>query len=161
MTRERPDICPVSETSFCHLVEPRAIKTADKRLFYATGAGDLYIDVPNGAETSTALLKDALHAPDIGVTLVSVSQIAKARHTVSFTGDFRVIKNHKGAVIGGIPKNSNGLCKVQHDEANVGHFRPRKGKPSHAPPATRSHVSGCHSFACSTPRHRGLGTNGT
>jgi hypothetical protein len=60
------------------------------------------------------LLKDALHAPDIRVTILSVSQIAQARKMVSFTGDYCEIKNKKGDVIGYISKNSSRLYKVQH-----------------------------------------------
>jgi hypothetical protein len=54
-------------------IEPRAIRAADKCVFYAIGAGDLQINVPNGTTTSNVLLKDALYAPEIGVTIVSVS----------------------------------------------------------------------------------------
>jgi hypothetical protein len=88
-----------------HSIELRTIKTADKHLFYAIGAGDLQVDVPNGVTTSSVLLRDALHAPDIGVTIVSVSQIAEAGNTVSFAGDFCEIKNQKGDIIGCILKN--------------------------------------------------------
>jgi transposase InsO family protein len=111
-------------------IEPRAIKTADKRLFYAIGAGDLQVDVPNGATTSSVLLRDALHAPDIGVTIVSVSQIAEAGNTVSFAGDFCEIKNQKGDIIGCIPKNTNGLYRVQHDELNAAEVLERVTLPT-------------------------------
>ena len=95
-----------------HSIPPRAITTADKRIFYAVGTGDLQIEVPNGSSTTAVLLKDALHTPDMGVTIVSISRIAKAGYAVSFEGDSCKIKNRSGAVIGTIPATSNGLYKV-------------------------------------------------
>ena len=88
---------------------------ADKRLFYAVGAGDIQIEVLNGATTSNVLLKDTLPTPEIGVTIVMISRIAKAGNSVCFTGNFCKIKNRNGNVIGCILKNANGLYKMQHN----------------------------------------------
>jgi hypothetical protein len=49
------------------------ITTADKRVFYAVGMGDLKIEVPNGEFFTPIILKDILHASDMGITIVSVS----------------------------------------------------------------------------------------
>ena len=56
-------------------IPPCAITAADKRVFYAVGTGDLRIEVPNGESTTPITLKDVLHAPDMGITIVSVSWI--------------------------------------------------------------------------------------
>ena len=89
------------------------ITTADKWTFYAIGTGDLQIEVPNGQSTTKVLLQDALHAPDMGVTIVSISWITNAGCTVSFEKDTCTIRNQHGVTIGIIPPSSNGLYKVE------------------------------------------------
>ena len=59
------------------LIAPKSITAADKRYFQAIGKGDLQIQVPNIDDNSTSiLLKDVLHCPDMGLTLVSIAKIA-------------------------------------------------------------------------------------
>jgi hypothetical protein len=58
-------------------------------------------------------LWDTLHAPDIGLTVVSIGRIAKAGHVVSFEGDSCKIMNSKGKTIGNIPISANGLYKAE------------------------------------------------
>jgi hypothetical protein len=65
-------------------IPPRAIAAADKRTFYAVGTGDLEIEVPNGTSRTPIILKDVLHAPDMGLTIVSISRITKAGYSVTF-----------------------------------------------------------------------------
>jgi hypothetical protein len=56
---------------------------ADKRLFFANGIGDLRIRVPNGESSYTpVILRDALYAPEMALTVVSIGRIAKAGLTV-------------------------------------------------------------------------------
>ena len=95
-------------------INPRPITAADKRVFYAIGSGDLQIQVPNGTSTTPIVLRDALHAPDIGVTVVSIGRIAKAGYTVLFEGDRCKIINKNAKVIGDIPVSTNGIYKVLH-----------------------------------------------
>ena len=38
----------------------------------------MYIDVPNGSETSRIVLRDVLYSPNMGVTLVSIGKITDA-----------------------------------------------------------------------------------
>jgi len=94
-------------------IPPRPIAAADKRKFYAVGTGDLQIQVPNGASTTPIILRDALHAPNIGLTVVSIGRITKAGHIVSFEGDSCKITNSKGKTIGNIPIGANGLYKAE------------------------------------------------
>jgi hypothetical protein len=93
-------------------IEPVPITAADKRTFQATGKGDMYIHIPNKDKPkSRILLKDVLYAPSMGVTLVSISKIAKAGSTVVFAEDFcRIYAKDKG-VIGEI-KVEGGLYRV-------------------------------------------------
>ena len=95
-------------------IDPRPITAADKRIFYAVGAGDLKIQVPNAGKFTTVILHDALHAPEMGLTVVSINRITKAGHKVLFDGNACKIKNSKGTIIGEIPVGDNGLYKVEH-----------------------------------------------
>jgi hypothetical protein len=60
------------------------ITAADKRVFYTVGIGDLEIEVPNGKSTTPILLKDVLHAPEMGTIIILVNRIAKASYSVIF-----------------------------------------------------------------------------
>jgi len=97
-----------------HSIPPRPITAANSRVFYAIGAGDLKIDVPNGASSTTITLKDTLYAPDMGLTVVSVSRIAAAGYSVNFEGTSCKIKSKTGKIVGDIPASPNGLYKVEH-----------------------------------------------
>jgi hypothetical protein len=93
-------------------IPPRPITAADKRVFYAIGVGDVVIDIPNGESSTPIRLKDVLHAPDMGATIVSISRIAKASFSVCFEGQSCKIKDSHDKVIGIIPASDNGLYKV-------------------------------------------------
>ncbi len=95
-------------------IDPRPITAADKRVFYAVGTGDLQVEVPNGESSSSVVLRDVLHAPDMALTIVSISRITKAGCAVSFEGDACKIKNKAGKVIGVVPASANGLYRVDH-----------------------------------------------
>ena len=41
-------------------IEPKAVKAADKTIFLATGVGCMKIDVPNGKDNISIMLKDVL-----------------------------------------------------------------------------------------------------
>ena len=97
-----------------HPIPPRPITAANNRVFYAIGSGDLKIDVPNGASTTPITLKDALYAPDMSMTVVSISRIAGAGYSVAFKGTNCMIKNQHGTIVRDIPASLNGLYKVEH-----------------------------------------------
>src|SRR6202522_895751 len=93
-------------------IEPKPITTADKRMFSATGRGDMYIYLPNkDLPPSKILLKDVLYAPSMAVTLVSISHIAAAGATVIFAGDTCQIYDKNRRVTGRI-KVKAGLYRV-------------------------------------------------
>ena len=84
-------------------IDPKLITAADKRSFNAIGKGDMWVFLPNGDERSSrVLLKEVLYAPTMGVTLVSISQIASAGSTVIFTGNTCRIYDKERKVIGTI-----------------------------------------------------------
>ncbi len=93
-------------------IPPCPITVADKRVFYAIGVRDIMIDVPNGESSTQIRLKDALHALDMGATIVSISHIAKAGFSVCFEGQLCKIKDSCDKIIGEIPASNNGLYKV-------------------------------------------------
>jgi transposase InsO family protein len=95
-------------------IPPRPITAANNRVFYATGLGNLEIDVPNGSSSTRITLKDALYAPDMTLTVISIGKIASAGYSVSFEGQECKIKNKKGKTIGRIPASTNGLYRVDH-----------------------------------------------
>jgi hypothetical protein len=69
--------------------------------------------------TLQVLLQDVLHAPDIGLTVMSISHIANARNSMSFEGQECKIQNKNRNVIGRIPTSMNGLYKVEHKFAGA------------------------------------------
>ena len=88
-------------------------------MFYAVGTGDPEIEVPNGKYPTSILLKDILHAPDMGITIVSISRIAKAGNAVTFKDNVCKIQNKSNKVIGIILASQNGLYKVERIHANA------------------------------------------
>lgn len=97
-----------------HSIPPHFIIVANSWVFYATGTGNLKIDVFNGALFTPITLKNALYAPDMGLTVVLISCISAAGYSVTFEGKSCMIKNKSGKIIGDIPASPNGLYKVEH-----------------------------------------------
>ena len=81
---------------------PKSITAADKQYFQAIGKGNLQIKIPSGISTTTVLLKDVLHCPDMGLTLVSVGKITAAGYKVIFRGTTCRIYDCKDKIIGQI-----------------------------------------------------------
>ena len=107
-------------------IEARPITAANKNVFHAIGIGDLIIKVPNGAKTSKILLRDAFHAPDLALTIVSVGRILDAGYSVEFDTNTKTcyLRKADGTVIGNIPKGVNGLFKLDHAMAAVTEDKP-------------------------------------
>src|ERR1700761_7342681 len=82
-----------------------------------TGMGDLRIRVPNGESSTPVILRNALYAPEMALTVISINRIAKAGYTVSFEKEACKIKDGGGKVVGIIPANNNGLYQVEHVHA--------------------------------------------
>ena len=70
--------------------------------------------------TTTVLLKDVLHCPDMGLTLVSIGKLTTAGYKVLFRGSTCKIFDSKDRVIGQV-NMKNRLYRVDHDVMiNVG-----------------------------------------
>ena len=95
-------------------IPPCPIIAANNHTFFATGMGNLKINVPNGSSFTCITLKDTFYAPGITLTVVSIHKIACAGYKVSFEDNGCKIKNKEGKTIGKIPASPNGLYKVVH-----------------------------------------------
>jgi hypothetical protein len=73
-------------------IAPVPITSADGCQFYATGKGDIPIQATEGTRNVTITLKNALYAPEMPLTLISVSRMLAAGFHVRF-------KPQKGAQI--------------------------------------------------------------
>ena len=71
--------------------------------------GDLRIRVPNSESSTPVILHDALYAPEMALTIISINHIAKAGYSVSFEKEACKIKDGGGKIVGVIPANNNGL----------------------------------------------------
>lgn len=81
--------------------------------------GDLEIDMPNGSKTTKMILKDAIHAPEMAFTLISISRLDKAGYQVNFKKGMCTIIDPKGQVIATIP-HSEGLYRITADKSQKG-----------------------------------------
>src|SRR6267142_5367897 len=100
----------------CELLHNTA---ADKQVFYTVGTGDLRIEVPNGESSTPIILKDVLHAPDMGVAIVTINRITKARYTVLFNHECCWICDKNNRHVGNILVSIMGLYKVERMYAVV------------------------------------------
>jgi hypothetical protein len=106
-------------------LENCVITTVDGQMLKAIGIGDVRIDLLNGAKWTPALLKDAVYAPNIAFTLISVGRLNKGNCSVTFQKGMCTIRNPEGRIMGTIPQ-ANGLYHLTNssrgnhtDYANV------------------------------------------
>jgi hypothetical protein len=97
-------------------ISPRAITAADGRTFPAIGKGDMEISVPNGKSCTKLLLRGVLHAPSMGLTIVSVGRLDEAGYGIFFRGNVCRIYDDSKKVIGQIPAATNRLYRVEHGD---------------------------------------------
>jgi GAG-pre-integrase domain len=89
----------------------RKITTADGRMLTTTGVGDLHIELPNRSGKMKTILKNAIHAPEMAFTLISISRLDKAGFSITFNKGMCTIRDRAAKTIATIP-NSNGLYKI-------------------------------------------------
>ena len=91
-------------------------------IFMATGIGHMKIDIPNGRDSTTVMLKDVLYCPGLGYTLVSLAKCDATGFTVTLRDKSCCIKDAKGSQIGQIPQYQ-GLYRVDNSTgAHIGAF---------------------------------------
>ena len=86
--------CPIGNTT---------ITTADSCKLKVLRKGDVWIELPNGAKHTKTILKEAIHAPDMAFTLISVSQLDDTKCSVTFSGGMCTICNLSGCTMVTIP----------------------------------------------------------
>ena len=110
--------CP-DQTKFSHYKTiNRKITTADGRSIKAIGMGDLHVDLPNGSKRTNMMFKNAIHAPDMAFTLISISRLDKANYKVTFNRGMCTIIDPKGRTIATIP-HSDGLYRITPSETST------------------------------------------
>ena len=103
--------CPDRSKFANYKVIDRSVTTADGSQLKAIGMGDLEMELPNGSTTMNMTFKNAVHAPDMAFTLISISRLDKAGYQVNFNKGMCKILNPKGQVIATIP-HADGLYRV-------------------------------------------------
>ena len=73
--------------------------------------GNVLIKLPNGAKCTKILLKDAIYAPDVAFTLISVSRLDEVNGVAIFSSGMCTIKSAAGRTIATIP-HADGLYRV-------------------------------------------------
>ena len=79
------------------------------------GKGDVWIELLNGAKRTKTILKEAIHAPDMAFTLISVGQLDDAKCSTTLSGSMCTIHNPSGHTMATIPC-ANGLYCVTAPE---------------------------------------------
>ena len=105
------DYCPDQSKFTNYESVHRDITTADGRTLTATGMGNLHIELPNGSGKTKVTFRNAIHAPSMAFTLISISRLDKAGYSVTFNKGMCTIRNPNAKTIATIP-HSNGLYKL-------------------------------------------------
>ena len=98
--------CPINNTT---------ITTADGCKLKALGKGNVQIELLNGAKHTKTILKEAIHAPDMAFTLISVGWLDDTKCSVTFSGGMCTIHNPSGCTMATI-LCANGLYCVTAPE---------------------------------------------
>ena len=83
-------------TSYSQLSPPMFLNTANQQWFPAVGTRILAIQVPNGRGETELLLKDTLHAPSVGYTLVSLDTLDEEGYCAQIGGGYLEIDSPCG-----------------------------------------------------------------
>ena len=65
--------------------------------------GDLHIELPNGSGKTKVTFRNAVHAPSMAFTLISISRLDKAGYSVTFNKGMCTIRNPNAKTIATIP----------------------------------------------------------
>ena len=87
-------------TAYSPLMPPMFLNTANQQRFPAVGTGKLAIRVPNGRGETELILNDALHAPSVGYTLVSLGALDEEGYYARIGGGYLKLDSLHGECIG-------------------------------------------------------------
>ena len=82
----------------------------DEHLIKAVGMGNVQINLPNGTGKIKAQLKDAIYAPNIAFTLISISQLDCDNCSVTFNKGVSMIKHLNGHMMTTVPWTNGLYC---------------------------------------------------
>ena len=105
------DYCPDCSKFVNYWTIEQTIMTADGELMKAIGMGYLQLELPNGSKKSKMLFKNAIHAPEMAFTLISISRLGGAGYSATFCKEMCTIKNPSNQTITTIP-HTNGLYRI-------------------------------------------------
>ena len=89
-------------TAYSLLTPPMFLNTANQQRFPAVGTGKLAIQVPNRRGETELILNNALHAPSVGYTLVSLGALDKEGYNACIGGSYLELDSLHGKCIGRI-----------------------------------------------------------
>ena len=101
-------------TSYKTLSPPAYLNTANQQRFPAIGEGNLVVQVPNNGTESSLTLRNALHAPAVAYTLVSIGALDEEGYTATIRNGRLEILSPRGERVGLIPRTPRRLYKVVH-----------------------------------------------
>ena len=94
-------------------ITPKPIASADNQTFDAIGKGNLQVKILNGEKSTTVTLRDALYAPTMAFTLISLSRADKAGYTTIIeNGELHLINRSNDEIIRKVPAQ-DGLWTVR------------------------------------------------
>ena len=107
------------------------ITTADSCTLRAVGVGDVHIELPNATKQTKAILKEAVYAPDMAFTLISISRLDDAGSSIIFHKGMYIIKNPQGQTMATVPQADCLYCLIDPYKVNqMAHVNVAAGKMS-------------------------------
>ena len=89
------------------------ITAANNCTFNTTKTRDIAVDVPHGPMSRRIILKDALYASKVRLTIISISCLLESGYEAHFKEE-RCFIMRGGSIIGSVPVSKNGLFKTRH-----------------------------------------------
>jgi hypothetical protein len=101
-------------TTYSLLSPPVLLSTANQQRFQAIGAGALIINVPNEGGGTSLTLNNALHAPSVSYTLVSLGTLDAEGYAMKIGGGQLTTASPQGQHVGAIACTAWHLYHVTH-----------------------------------------------
>ena len=95
--------------NYC-LINNTTITTANGCKLKVLGKGDVQIKLLNSAKCTKTILKEAIYAPDMAFTLISVGRLDNAKCSMTFSSDMCTICNPSGCTMATIPCTNGLYC---------------------------------------------------
>ena len=105
------DYCPDRSKFINYQTVEQTIMTANGKSMKAVGMEDLQLELPNRSKKSKMLFKNAIHAPEMAFTLISISRFNKAGFSATFHKGMCTIKNSSNQTVATIP-HTDSLYKI-------------------------------------------------